>query len=182
MYKKSIVIFNLFISLFFTACAKDINVEQYVVHHHKANTIEEDFRFDLISEKEQYHEAEKVHLYGEITYIGDQESVDIVHASSPVTFMITEAERQLDIEYTVQDIGETTTLKRNEPLRIPFEKSNTFIEEDPNFFDQFMDVDYFPIGYYEVEGMTHFSLFEPSQAEDATLYRLNATIDFKVTH
>lgn len=180
MKHKSIFTFVLMISLFLVACSNSINVHVYEVQNREAETSIGDFQFRLVSEKEIYQDDEDLNLYGEITYVGDKEDIEIVHSSSPVFFNISEATRQLNIEDSVQDIGVTTTLKRDEPYRISYDKSNSFVADDQDFYHDFMELDGFPVGYYTVNGLTDFSVFEHGDDQAATPYNIEATVDFKV--
>lgn len=182
LYKNFFAV--IFLVLFIQGCTNKIDVEQYEVNNPIAEQTQDDFIFRLISEKEQYEEKEEVILYGEIEYIGEENEIEIVHSSSPIFFNIIEEERQYAVEDIVQDIGVTTVLKQNEPLRIVYEKNAFYDETDPknyiDFVEQLVEQEGFPIGYYTVTGITNFSVFK-NKDENPTPYDMEATIDFKVS-
>lgn len=150
-----------------------------------AEVSEGDYTFRLVSEKEQYTNTEEVNLYGEIIYTGDKDEVEINHSSSAILFNLFEEVRQYEIGDGVNDIGITTTLKRNEPYREHYGKSAGYDADSDKayvkFVEDFIERDGFPTGYYMVNGFTDFSVFEDSKDESATRYNIEATIDFKVS-
>ncbi|MBO1002165.1 hypothetical protein [Pseudogracilibacillus auburnensis] len=160
-------------------------LEEYEVKQTIAETREGDFVFRLLSEKEVYEENESVELYGEIIYVGDEEEVSIGHSASAILFSIEEKVRGYTIDYAVEDIGTTTTLKKGENYRKKYKKSIHYSEEiDPKeyiaFAEEFMEGDGFPPGYYVVNGVTDFFLSPVEDDDGAKHFELEAEIDFLV--
>lgn len=156
-------------------------LEKIVVQKSVDETMQDDFIFRLVSEKEQYKVGEDVKLYGEIFYKGDKEEITIYHSSSAISFNVIEKIRGHEIGYIVKEIGTSTTLNRlGKPYRAQYNKSSVYnpdnIHKDyARFMENFSQKEGFPSGYYIVKGTTDF--FVESQEK---LYKLEATIDFKV--
>lgn len=184
--KKYIIAFIIIVIFLIAGCdsTEKIDSKELVkieVQKSLDETIQDDFIFRLVSEKEQYKVGEDVKLYGEILYKGDKEEITIYHSSSAVSFNVIEKIRGHEISYIVKEIGTSTTLNRlGNPYRAQYNKSAVYnpdnIQKDyARFMETFSKKEGFPSGYYIVKGTTDFSV--ESQEK---LYKLEATIDFKV--
>lgn len=153
-------------------------LEEYEVKNIEDEVTEGDYVFRLVSEKEVYEVGEEIQLYGELTYIGDQDEVIIEHASNVFIFPMVEHVREHDISGGTNDEAIQTTLVPNEPYRENYAKNGVgYAEEDPQaykkFIKDFMERDDFPAGYYEVQGEAYFYDGEEH-------VEMEATVDFKV--
>lgn len=158
-------------------------IDQYVVSQTSDETVQEDFVFRLVSEKEIYQKGEDVDLYGEITYIGEEDNVTIHHSSSAILFPITEKTREYTIGFGVNDIGLSTTLENGEPYRENYDKyavgyDGSDPEDYRDFIQDITNMDGFLPGYYAVNGTTDFFLKEGGQER----IEINAMVDFKVVN
>lgn len=175
--------------LFVTACSStdsmqtndsfdENKLETFEVENNEAEVTDGDYVFRLISEKEVYQVGEKVDMYGELTYVGDKEEVEIVHSTNLFIFPMLEKVREHEISGGTTEEAVETTLKRNEPYIENYAKNGVgYAGEDPqsyqSFIENFMNRGDFPAGYYEVQGEASFSVNgEPIEME--------AVIDFKV--
>lgn len=153
-------------------------LEEYEVKNTEAEVTEGDYVFKLVSEKEVYEVGEEVQLYGEVTYIGDQDEVVIEHASNLFIFPMVEHVREHDISGGTNEEAIQTTLVTNAPYREEYAKNGVgYAEEDPQaykkFMKDFMKRDDFPAGYYEVQGEADFY-------DGEKRFEMKATVDFKV--
>jgi len=151
---------------------------EYDVSQIRDETVQDDFLFRLVSEKEEYKQGEEVKVYGEIEYIGNQDEVTINHSSSAVLFTVEEKIRGYTIPDLVQDIGVKTKLNKSKLYRKRYEKNVGFYSEhDPedyvSFLEDFWERDDFPAGYYVVNGVADF-------AHGSERFEIEAEIDFKV--
>ncbi len=153
-------------------------LEEYEVKNIEDEVTEGDYVFRLVSEKEVYEVGEEIQLYGELTYIGDQDEVIIEHASNVFILPMVEHVREHDISGGTNDEAIQTKLVPNEPYRENYAKNGVgYAEEDPQaykkFIKDFMGRDDFPAGYYEVQGVADFYVGEEH-------VEMKATVDFKV--
>ena len=184
--KKYFIAFIIIVVFLITGCDSTEKIgskelEKIDVQKSSDKTIQDDFIFRLVSEKDQYKVGEDVKLYGEILYKGEKEEITIYHSSSAVSFNVIEKIRGHEIGYILNDIGTSTTLNRlGNPYRAQYNKNAGYnldnTEKDyAKFMETFSKRDGFPLGYYIVKGTTDFSV-----DSEEKLYNLEATIDFKV--
>ncbi|SDB83329.1 hypothetical protein SAMN05421734_101299 [Pelagirhabdus alkalitolerans] len=173
--------------VFFVGCQSGESIDQADIDAYDVNQIEDyvsedDFIFRLVTEQEAYDESEEVNLFGEIEYVGEEEEVTILHASSAVFFLIEEKVRGYEIGSTVEDIGLSTTLEQGEVHREPYEKSGGYSQgEDQDYIDfveDFMEREGFPRGFYEINARTDFTVEQENGASERI--EMEATVDFKV--
>lgn len=182
MYKRFIALVTILV-FFVSGCSSSNKVsntelEDYEVKKTIDENVQGDFVFRLVSEKNEYETGEDVKLYGEITYIGDQNEVTITHSSSAILFSLEEKVRGFDIGYSVEDLEVATVLKKGEPYREDYVKTGGYDGGSPSdyvrFIKAFVGKDGFPSGYYVVSGETDFFF------EGLGRVIIKATIDFKV--
>lgn len=145
----------------------------------QADVTEDDFVYRLVSEKQQYQVSEPIKLYAELAYTGDQDEVEITHATSPFYFPITETTREYDIEYSMDMPLERTTLKKGEPLRMDYESSGSFLDSDTEEYKTFMRQvmnGSFPEGQYVVNGNVDFNLI----GDEENRYQIKTQVKFQV--
>lgn len=151
----------------------------------RAEVTEGDFVYRLVSEKNIYADGEKVELYAELEYVGEEQEIQIAHAASPFYFPMTERIRGLDISYAMDQPRVVTTLKKGEPLREYYKGGGSFTEHDPKEHVDFVKSVFeaiqkgtLPSGEYEVSGR---ATFEPLNGSDGTEeISIDAEIDFVV--
>lgn len=143
----------------------------------KPEVIKGDFIYRLVTEKEHYDEGENVKIYAELEYIGEEDKVEITHGSSPFLFPMTETTRDYEIAYAVNLPGESTTLKKGEPMRQEYRGGGSYAEHDKEEYKVFMKQD-FPSGHYIVNGYADFHLAD--KAKDEEKYIIEAQIEFYV--
>ncbi|MDG5788622.1 hypothetical protein QA612_14155 [Evansella sp. AB-P1] len=175
----------LFLSGCNTETTENTDVDRYDVEQTTDETIEDEFIFRLVSEKEEYSEGEEVKLYGEIEYVGEEGAVEILHSSSEIIFNLEEKVREYNIGFAVNDVGNITTLQQGVPYREEYAKSGGFaVDRDPQdyirFMQDFLSREDFPTGYYIVNGVADFYLEDSTGVQEKKHYQIEAQVDFKV--
>lgn len=150
----------------------------YEVKQKFVESKQDDFIFRLVSEKEEYDQGEKVNLFGEIIYTGEEEKIEIAHSAKAVNFNLHEQVRGFEITSTVQEIGVQRELFSRKPYRESYNKDSIFYmgdesEEYIGFIEDFKNRDDFPPGYYVVQATTDFHDGKENR-------KIKAEIDFKV--
>lgn len=187
--KKILIIFTLTILAVLglygcqkTERVKDINQSPKSDElYKKSEVIKGDFIYRLVTEKEHYDEGENVKIYAELEYIGEEDQVEITYGSSPFLFPMTETTRDYEIAYAVNLPGNSTILKKGEPMRQEYRGGGGYAEHDKEeykvFIKQVMKQD-FPSGHYIVNGYADFYLAD--KAKDEEKYTIEAQIEFYV--
>ncbi|MFJ7826075.1 hypothetical protein [Psychrobacillus sp. NPDC096623] len=126
----------------------------------KAEVIEEDFVYRLVTEQAEYGKNEPIKIYAELEYTGDKEEIEIFHSASPFYFPMIETTRNYVIEYGMNEPLLSTKLIKGEPLREEFRGgSGSYVSEDKkeyrDFIRQIMKQE-FPEGNYVVNGVADF--------------------------
>ena len=175
-------------TLLLTACGNDETGEQpaddlsdFTVAASQAESAKGDFVYRLATEKEQYTEGEKVEIYAELEYTGEQESIEISHAASPFYFPLHEETRDYAVEYAMNEPLLTTRLTKGEPLHEDYTGSGGYSAEEDEAYIEFVQrimEKEFPPGYYKIDGFANFTA--TSSAGSATPYEIHTQIDFKV--
>ncbi|MDQ0887956.1 hypothetical protein QFZ81_003044 [Paenibacillus sp. V4I9] len=102
---KFLVIISTF-AVLLSGCSGDAKLDEQNVKEsaigYKTEVTEGDFVYRLVSEKSVYTEGEKVEVYAELEYVGDEAEVKIGHAISPFYFPTKEKTRNFDIRYGMQ--------------------------------------------------------------------------------
>jgi len=98
------------------------DLDQYDVSQIRDETIQDEFIFRLVSEKEEYKKGEEVKLFGELEYIGEKDKVTIHHAASAIRFPMEEKMRGYNLWDAVNEIGLSTILTKGEPYREKYVK------------------------------------------------------------
>lgn len=183
MFVAIIILFIVGCNFFYQNSISDLT--KYEVLKTTDEIVQDDFIFRLVSEKGQYKEGERVKIYGEIEYAGDNDEVTIHHSSSAILFPIIEETRGYKIEYEVKDIGLSTVLKQGEPYRAEYEKSGGYSPDQDSkvyvkFVEDFLNRDDFPPGYYVMNGYTDFFVESEKKLGNQERFNIEATIDFKV--
>lgn len=147
----------------------------------KAEAIEGDFIYRLVTEKNDYDEGEDVRIYAELEYIGKENEIEITHGSSPFLFPMTETTRNYEIEYAVNLQGVSTILKKGAPMRQEIRGGGGYSDHDKEeykvFMKNVMKQDY-PSGHYVVNGYAGFTL----AGNDEKSYTLEAQVEFNVNN
>lgn len=157
------------------------NLEEYTVKTTEAETVEGDFIYRLVSEKEEYKSGGPVEIYAELEYVGDEASIDIIHAGSAFFFPMEEKTREYQLDYPMIEPLLMTTLTKGEPLREKYSGSGGYSDQDDAAFIEFTKQvmnNEFPEGYYVVNGYADFFTETPDGRK--TEYELHGTVDFKV--
>lgn len=148
-----------------------------------ATTTEGDFDYRLYTEQESYSEHTNPAVFAELTYIGEEESIDIYHAASPFYFPMKERARGFDIDYAMNEPLLMTTLKKDEPFRQKYSFAGGYSDNDEkdyvNFVQDLID-NGFPEGDYVIDGLADFYTKDPSEATVDEKFKLKATIGFTV--
>ncbi|CAH1203844.1 hypothetical protein PAECIP111891_02445 [Paenibacillus allorhizoplanae] len=184
-----VVIFTVVFLL--VGCSRDEKPNEHNVKESpirsNANTVAEgDFVYRLVSEKSVYTESEKVVVYAELEYVGDEPEIKIAHADSPFYFPLKEKTRNYDIRYGMKEPVRVTVLKKGIPLREIFKPRGGYGSEDQKEY-----VDYIKAlweasnkgtllnGDYQIVGSAMFNPLNESMVSQESLC-LNAEIEFLV--
>ena len=147
----------------------------------KSEVIKGDFIYRLVTEKEHYDEGENVKIYAELEYVGEENQVEIMHGSSPFLFPMIETTRDYEIAYAVNLPGNSTILKKGEPMRQEYMGGGGYAEHNKEeykvFIKKVMKQD-FPSGHYIVNGFADFHLAD--EVKDEKKYIIEAQIEFYV--
>ena len=100
---------------------------------------EGDFVYRIFSEKDVYNEFSDLAIFAELTYVGDEESIDIYHGGSAFSFPFIERTREFDVGYAMNDPLLTTTLIKDEPFREKYSFAGGYSDEDTEEFRQFVE-------------------------------------------
>ncbi|WP_172368950.1 hypothetical protein [Sporosarcina jiandibaonis] len=148
------------------------------------NQVEEgDFVYRLFTEKDVYDEFGDLAIFAELTYVGDEESIDIFHGGSAFHFPFVERTREFDVGYAMNEPLLTTTLIKDEPLREKYAFAGGYSDEDTEEFQQFVETIIekgFPEGEYIMNGSAQFYLNDPAFTTNDKKYNMNASIGFTV--
>ncbi|AWP29646.1 hypothetical protein AWU65_13620 [Paenibacillus glucanolyticus] len=146
-----------------------------------------DFVYRLVSEKEHYEPNEKVQVYGELEYVGEEAEITIGHAASAFYFPMKELIRDYNISYAMNEPYITTTLKKGEPLREYYSGGGGYNGGDDKQFKAFIHSlrNGFPEGEYVVYGSADFMIDSKAQRdsnrEEPKRYKIQAEIEFSVS-
>lgn len=157
------------------------SIDDYSVSTTEASTIDGDFIYRLVSEREQYASGGPVEIFAELEYRGEEDTIDIFHAGSAFFFPMEEKTRGYQLDYPMIEPLITTTLTKGEPLRESYTGSGGYSDQEDAAYIEFMQQvmnNEFPQGYYVVDGYADFYTETPDGAQ--TDYEIHAEIDFKV--
>jgi hypothetical protein len=128
-----------------------------------------DFILQLETEKSEYGLNEPVELIVRLKYVGELPEVNISHAASPFSFLITETSRDIGIGYVMDQPLIHTNLKKGVWLEESYTKTGGYGDSDPNkdFIEQFLKGKTFPKGVYSIAAHADFTLYqgEPEQPD-----------------
>ena len=144
---------------------------------------EGDFFYSLYTEKDVYDEFGDLAIFAELTYVGDEESIDIFHGGSAFHFPFIERTREFDVGYAMNEPLLTTTLIKDEPFREKYAFAGGYSDEDTEEFRQFVQTIIekgFPEGEYIMNGSAQFYLNDPSFTTNDKKYNMSASIGFTV--
>lgn len=173
--KRLVILIMLFIVVSLSACEKEetapINTRQ---GRQVAQSVDDNFRIILYSEKDIYSDIEEVDIWGTLEYIGPEDSIDI-HSGSPYIGYDVEGEGVAFIQNIVATILMTTTLEKGEVHEFPLRKSGGFSEndEDADFWRNFYSEErmLFPIGEYQLSFSTGFYIDTRSDYHNSIQYQ-----------
>lgn len=178
------------IAFVLTGCSGDAkvdgqNTEKEAQIRLKAEAAENEFVYRLVSEKSVYAEGERVELYAELEYVGEEHEIEIAHAASPFSFPMKEKTRGFEIGYLMEQPRIVTTLKKGEPLREQYKGGGGYGSQDPKEYVEFIKAvaeasrkGSLPSGEYEVTGGAEFEPISGSTKNENI--RMNAKIEFIV--
>lgn len=178
------------IAFLLTGCSEDTKPEEQNVVKEpsfgsKAEVTEGDFIYRLVSEKSVYVEGEKVEVFAELEYVGDEPEIEIAHAASPFYFPMKEKTRNFEIGYMMNEPLIVTALKKGVPLREQYIGGGGYGSQDPKEYVDFIkevmagsQKGTLPWGDYRMSGLASF---KPNyDSEETKEIRLKAEIEFIV--
>ncbi|GGI10079.1 hypothetical protein [Gottfriedia solisilvae] len=165
---------------------KESILDEYKVMNSHSEVRVKDFIYRIVSEKQEYANNEKVKIYAELEYVGNEEQVTIYHAASPFYFNLKEKTRNYDIVYGMNQPLVKTTIVKGKPLREEYFIGNgSYSGDDPkeyvDFMKKIMDTKRLPYGYYILNGNADFYVETVKSGKNVQIeYNINSPIDFKV--
>lgn len=153
------------------------------IYPSEASTEGKGFRYRLYTEKDVYDEFGDTAIFAELTYVGDEDSIEIYHATSPFHFPIEETTRGFEIDYPMNEPLIATTLEKDKPLREKYSFAGGYSDQDDEDFAAFIQTiveNGFPEGSYIVHGSTQFHTVNPSEAAESDEVFMNLDIGFNV--
>lgn len=103
-------------------------------------TIKEgDFQFTLFSKKETYDANEEPEIYAELTYIGDNDRIDIGHGDPLIAFSLHEVTRNVQLNMSIREIFIMETLDKNKPVQKKFDFKNMLMSANDKTSEKFFD-------------------------------------------
>ncbi|WP_227522045.1 hypothetical protein [Bacillus solitudinis] len=190
MKKISLILSFLFLSIGLFGCQQNNNEKvdnepsDIQSLETKAEVIEEDFVYRLVTEKAEYGKNEPIKIYAELEYTGDKEEIEIFHSASPFSFSMVETTRNYEIGYFMEEPLLSTKLIKGEPLREEYRGSGGYDaaqdkKEYIEFMKQIMNQE-FPEGHYVVNGIADFDVRVIEGMEQKKDYKIKALVEFKV--
>lgn len=165
---------------------KESVLDEYNVMNTHSEVRVKDFIYRIVSEKKEYENNEKVKIYAELEYVGNEDQVTIYHAASPFYFNLKERTRNYDIEYAMNEPLIKTTIVKGKPLREEYRVgSGGYSGDDPQeyivFMKTIMDKKQLPYGYYILNGNADFYVETVKNNKNVEIdYNISSPIDFKV--
>lgn len=153
------------------------------IYPSEASTEGDDFKYRLYTEKDVYDEFGDTAIFAELTYVGDEESIEIYHAASPFYFPIEETTSGFEIDYPMNEPLIATTLEKDEPLREKYTFSGGYSDQDDEEYAAFIQTiaeKGFPEGSYVVHGSVQFHTGNPNEVTEADELFMNLDIGFTV--
>ena len=158
--KRLVILIMLLIVVSLSACEED-EIAPIIIREGRqvAESIDDNFRIILYSEKDIYSDTEEVIIWGTIEYIGPKDSIDI-HSGIPYMGFDVESEGVSFIQNIVLTVLMTTTLNKGEVNEFPLAKSGGYgaDDEDADFWMEFYTEErmLFPKGEYQLTYSTGF--------------------------
>ncbi len=165
---------------------KESVLDEYKVMNIHSEVRVKDFIYRIVSKKQEYENNEKVKIYAELEYVGNDDQVTIYHAASPFYFNLKERTRNYDIGYGMNQPLVKTTIVKGKPLREEYiVGSGSYSGEDPkeyvDFIKSIVDTKRLPHGYYILNGSADFYVETVKNNKNVEIdYNISSPIDFKV--
>ena len=188
--KKLIYFLAIFIVL--AACSKSdetsneqANYELDPVYPAEIETATDNFIYRLFTEKDVYDEYGETAIFAELTYIGDEDSIEIYHSASPFNFLIEERVRNFKIDYPMEQPLIVTTLQKDIPMREKYNFSGGYSDTDDADYIEFIQTIInkgFPKGNYVIDGSAQFHITNTLEMNDSNTYDMSGKIGFTVVN
>lgn len=133
------------------------------------------FLFKLTSKKAVYQVGEPLEIKAELTYKGDEETIKIAHAASPIWLLTTNLTEDYQFEAAMNEPLIITPLVKNTPYVEQYRFSGgSYFEGAPGkpYSDDLlmqMVKGEFPPGQYEIKGRTDFAVGEDMMGDKINL-------------
>lgn len=153
------------------------------LYPHSAEVQDGDFIYTISTEQDVYEEFGDTAIFAELTYVGDEPSIDIYHATSPFHFPIEERTRGIEIDFAMNHPLIVSTLVKDQPLRERYHFAGGYSDTDDDDYVTFIKTiidNGFPEGYYIMKGSAQFSTEDPSIATEEQKINLTTNIGFSV--
>lgn len=137
-----------------------------------AEVEEGDFVYRLYTTSDGFN---KIVITAELTYVGEKHSIEIFHGDPILLFTLQESTRDVNIDMLIREIGATTTLRKNIPIKKKYNVSNGIIldnsKANQTFFEKLKTSQVFPHGEYTINGYAIF--FSGEDKEHYTIQAVN---------
>ncbi|BAQ11683.1 hypothetical protein OXB_3214 [Bacillus sp. OxB-1] len=146
---------------------------------------EGDFVYRLYTEKDVYDTLGGTAIFAELTYIGEQDEIEIAHASSPFYFPLEERTRKIHVDYAMNSPLIVTTLKKDVPHQHRYEFAGGYSDQDDPDYVEFVktiiEEKGFPEGEYIIHGAARFTVAgQDDDMQDLPETELATDIGFRV--
>ncbi len=142
-----------------------------------------DFIYRLYTDKKKWMTGDTIKIIGELEYTGEQEEIEIAHSASPFMFPLKERNSNQTFDYLMQEIGLTTVLKKDEPIRGEILYRNISTVETGKMaasIREKLKQNTLPAGFYEVNGYADIFVKAAADDESGEPMRIKASISFEV--
>lgn len=191
--KKLCILLTVLLAFLLSSCTtneetkkKESVLDEYKVMNSHSKVRVKDFIYRIVSEKQEYENNEKVKIYAELEYVGNDDQVTIYHGESPFYFNLKERTRNYDIGYLMNQPLVKTTIVKGKPFREEYIVGNGgYSGDDPKEYVDFMkkiiDTKRLPYGYYILNGSAEFYVETVKNGKNVEIdYNISSPIDFKV--
>ena len=159
-------IYSLLVVVLLSACGTATNLgnpaKEPVQNVAQDESSNENFHFQLVSEKEQYHVGDKLEIRAVLTYKGEQQSVDIGHGGSWVWLNTTNLTEDYRFGTAMNEPYIITKMQKDVPIVQTYRFSggayDSHMDGQPfsdKIYMQMAEMN-FPPGQYEIYGRTDF--------------------------
>jgi len=157
-----------------------LNSQKHSITSDSNSVQSNDFVLRMISTKEEYIVGEKVELYAELEYVGQQPEIIITHAASPIGISLHENNSNIGFGYVMDQPLISTILKQGNAFRQEYKFSGFSLDgsnkEYKELYNQLAD-GHFSKGEYVMTAKANFTDITSTLSEN---YEMQVSTSFRV--